>query len=193
MLPNGESSSRNHISIFLKAIPNTEIGEDDKMNRDCDFKFWHYNNEKLVGNLRSAKIFTNTNSEWGFGNFLRKDLMLQAGLHKNFYIEISLKSIIPAETLASKLKITAGLKNEGTTCYINSLLQNLFIIAPFRKAMFKMPTSEANTIPLALQRIFYNLQFSKHPISTSELIRAFGWGDENINAQHDINEFSSVL
>jgi ubiquitin carboxyl-terminal hydrolase 7 len=33
-----------------------------------------------------------------------------------------------------------GLFNEGTTCYLNSLLQTLFFIKPFRESIFKMPT-----------------------------------------------------
>lgn len=30
--------------------------------------------------------------------------------------------------------------NEGTTCYLNSVIQSLFFIRPFRNAVYKMPT-----------------------------------------------------
>lgn len=33
-----------------------------------------------------------------------------------------------------------GLVNEGTTCYMNSLIQSQFFIRSFRNAIYKMPT-----------------------------------------------------
>ena len=91
------------------------------------------------------------------------------------------------------MHITAGIRNEGTTWYINSLLQTLFIIAPLRKAVFKMPSDEHNTIPLCLQRIFYNLQFSKESVRISDLLRSFGWKTHEANIQHDVMEFNCIL
>jgi uncharacterized UBP type Zn finger protein len=71
-----------------------------------------------------------------------------------------------------------GILNEGTTCYMNSLLQTLFILKEFRAAIFKMPTQEVkeeDSIPLCLQRIFYCLQADTDHVRTWELINAFGW------------------
>lgn len=54
-----------------------------------------------------------------------------------------------------------GLKNQGATCYMNSLLQFLFNINHFRKAVYHMPTTEEDdptkSIPLALQSLFYKV------------------------------------
>ena len=48
-----------------------------------------------------------------------------------------------------------GLKNQGATCYINSLLQTLAHIPYFRRAVYHMQTSieddPEKSIPLALQ------------------------------------------
>ena len=33
-----------------------------------------------------------------------------------------------------------GLINEGTTCYLNSLMQTLYFIRAFRNAIYQMPT-----------------------------------------------------
>lgn len=56
-----------------------------------------------------------------------------------------------------------GLYNQGATCYMNSLFQSLYFTNQYRKAVYQMPTE--NDIPesspvYALQRLFYNLQFS---------------------------------
>jgi hypothetical protein len=54
-----------------------------------------------------------------------------------------------------------GLKNQGATCYMNSLLQFLYNINFFRQAVYHMPTSEEDdplkSIPLALQSLFYKV------------------------------------
>jgi ubiquitin carboxyl-terminal hydrolase 7 len=80
-----------------------------------------------------------------------------------------------------------GLVNEGTTCYLNSLIQTLFFIRAFRNAVYKMPTIQKNiteikSIPFNLQRIFYNLQLGKQDtIRTVELLHAFGWTNNERN------------
>ncbi len=42
---------------------------------------------------------------------------------------------------------------------MNSLLQTLFIIRAFRRAVYEMPTNidDYKSIPFCIQRIFYNL------------------------------------
>jgi ubiquitin carboxyl-terminal hydrolase 7 len=57
-----------------------------------------------------------------------------------------------------------GLKNQGATCYMNSLLQSLYFTPAFRKAVCQIPTEgdgPRESIALALQRIFFNLMCSE--------------------------------
>ncbi|KAK3819643.1 MAG: ubiquitin carboxyl-terminal hydrolase 5 [Benniella sp.] len=89
-----------------------------------------------------------------------------------------------------------GLKNQGATCYMNSLLQSLFFTNYFRKAVFDIPTDEdepSKSVSLALQRVFYQLATSDASVGTTELTRSFGWNSLESFMQHDVQEFNRVL
>ncbi|KAI8821452.1 ubiquitin carboxyl-terminal hydrolase 5 [Fimicolochytrium jonesii] len=89
-----------------------------------------------------------------------------------------------------------GLKNQGATCYMNSVLQSLYFTNYFRKATFQIPSENEDpqkSIVLALQRIFYNLQASPDAVGTTELTKSFGWDALDSFAQHDVQEFNRVL
>ncbi|KZT28449.1 cysteine proteinase [Neolentinus lepideus HHB14362 ss-1] len=89
-----------------------------------------------------------------------------------------------------------GLKNQGATCYMNSLLQSLFCTRYFRKAVYQIPTEDEHpteSVALALQRVFYHLQTSDQPVGTTELTKSFGWKSLDSFLQHDVQEFNRVL
>lgn len=64
--------------------------------------------------------------------------------------------------------------------------------------MYRLPTDddwekEKPTIPLAMQKLFYQLQLSNKAVSTEELTKSFGWDRQDAFMQHDIQELNRVL
>ncbi|KAK1932068.1 Ubiquitin carboxyl-terminal hydrolase 21 [Phytophthora citrophthora] len=89
-----------------------------------------------------------------------------------------------------------GLKNQGATCYLNSLLQTLFHLRAFRQVVYETPTAQEdtnNSVSLALQRVFYRLQRQQKAVSTKELTRSFGWSAIDSFMQHDVQELYRIL
>lgn len=119
----------------------------------------------------------------------------KAALSKQLIIECHVRPELPNSEGSKEKFGYVGMVNEGTTCYLNSLLQTLYHITAFRKAVYLLPTAEdeTSTIPVCLQRVFYCLQEKTQAVSTRELLSSFGWGLEELNTQHDVQEFNCVL
>ena len=64
------------------------------------------------------------------------------------------------------------------------------------QAVYQIPTEDDNpaeSVALALQRVFYHLQTSDAPVGTTELTKSFGWKSLDSFMQHDVQEFNRVL
>uniref|UniRef100_A0A915HZM8 Ubiquitin carboxyl-terminal hydrolase n=1 Tax=Romanomermis culicivorax TaxID=13658 RepID=A0A915HZM8_ROMCU len=78
-----------------------------------------------------------------------------------------------------------GLVNQAMTCYLNSLLQTLFMTPEFRNAVYRWESvskdDEAKSIPYQLQKLFLLLQTSDKPaLETKDLTRSFGWDSSHV-------------
>ncbi|GAB0489246.1 hypothetical protein MMPV_000463 [Pyropia vietnamensis] len=94
-----------------------------------------------------------------------------------------------------------GLKNLGTTCYMNSLLQQLFMIPRFRTSVLRAPidgnVDDSHTLAVNLQLLFSNLLLSeKRAFDTRGFCLAYKDSDGrpiNTAVQMDVDEFLNVL
>ncbi|XVE52392.1 hypothetical protein DITRI_Ditri02bG0118600 [Diplodiscus trichospermus] len=138
-------------------------------------------------------------SRWGFTSFMSFGQLYDpnGGFIVNDTCIIEADVAVPKISDSKKETGYVGLKNQGATCYMNSLLQTLYHIPYFRKAVYHMPTTEndmpSGSIPLALQSLFYKLQNSDVNVATKELTKSFGWDTSDSFMQHDVQEFNRVL
>ncbi|XP_037093906.1 ubiquitin carboxyl-terminal hydrolase 7-like isoform X1 [Pollicipes pollicipes] len=153
-------------------------------------------------NRKITHLFYSKENDWGFSHFMTWNEVLdeERGYIKNDTITLQVKvnADAPHGVSWDSKKHTGyvGLKNQGATCYMNSLLQTLFFTNTIRKAVYKMPTENddsSKSVALALQRVFYELQFSDKPVGTKKLTKSFGWETMDSFMQHDVQEFLRVL
>lgn len=80
-----------------------------------------------------------------------------------------------------------GVRNMGSTCYMACILQILYQIGAFRDLIYSFKNPKP--APLALQKIFIDLQVASQPISLVEFIRSLGSVSDLAMIQHDAQEF----
>ena len=99
-----------------------------------------------------------------------------------------------------------GLYNQGSTCYLNSILQALYHLPAFRKLIYQIPLynksnnqigkekySTANSVVYNLQDLFLKMEVSEKCVSTERLIKSFGWMSNELFKQNDAPEFLKIL
>lgn len=147
-------------------------------------------------------LFYSKENDWGFSHFMAWNDILdpEKGFIKDdtIILEVWVCADAPHGVSWDSKKHTGyvGLKNQGATCYMNSLLQTLFFTNQLRKAVYQMPTESddsSRSVALALQRVFYELQFSDKPVGTKKLTKSFGWETLDSFMQHDVQELCRVL
>ena len=150
--------------------------------------------------------FNAKESDWGFTQFLPlSDLMepdsgfLSADDTLVIEAQVSVRKKPEPNLFDARKELGhVGLKNQGATCYMNSLLQTLYNLPYFRKAVYQIPTGDVDpsshkNIPLALQSLFYKLQTSPTAVATKDLTKSFGWDTMDAFTQHDVQELNRVL
>ncbi|KPA82536.1 putative ubiquitin hydrolase putativecysteine peptidase Clan CA family C19 [Leptomonas pyrrhocoris] len=86
-----------------------------------------------------------------------------------------------------------GIYNQGSTCYLNSVIQALYHLPAFRTQVFNLPNVESDAVSLALREIFAQLELRNRNITTTDLTKAFGWSAQEAAVQHDVHELMQQL
>ncbi|TFB05011.1 Ubiquitin carboxyl-terminal hydrolase 21 [Trichoderma ghanense] len=213
LFPHGNNTDQ--CSIYLEhgfepdAIPE---------NWSCCVQFglvlWNPNDPSLYVNHAAHHRFTKEEGDWGFTRFVEIRRMFNVPWEGDSrplvendtanitayvrFVEDETGVLWHNFTNYDSKKETGyvGLKNQGATCYLNSLLQSLYFTNAFRKAIYEIPTENDETMQnsaYALQRLFYQLQTSEQAVGTNELTKSFGWETRHIFEQQDVQELSRKL
>jgi ubiquitin carboxyl-terminal hydrolase 7 len=196
------------LSIYLDAVEAKNVRG---WSRNARFSIEIINQVVKEGNIKkdANHRFSADETDWGFTHFMKLSQLQEqrsAFLKEDtLWVNVEVENLkdLPSNTLATfwnydskKETGYVGLRNQGATCYMNSLLQALYHISTFRKAVYQLPTDTeipTNSIPLALQRIFYRLMFGNTSVGTKELTKSFGWTAVDSFTQHDVQELNRVL
>jgi len=200
VFPQGNKSDS--LSLYLD-VPDTEMLPFN-WQRSAGFKLMLVNQQDRSQSFskETNHTFTSRESDWGFTAFIPLQDITAAGspylVNDTLIIrvEVTVHKMLGAYDSRAETGFI-GLKNQGATCYMNSLLQTLYHIPYFRKAVYHMPTSDEEqpmkSIPLALQSLFYKIQFQPTSVSTKMLTKSFGWDTYDSFMQHDVQELNRVL
>ncbi|XP_073827847.1 ubiquitin-specific protease 7 [Musca autumnalis] len=162
----------------------------------------HKPGAKPFTRMRIKHLFFAKENDYGYSNFITWQELQDP---ENCYIHngaITLEVFVHADAPhgvfwdSKKHTGCVGLKNQGATCYMNSLLQTLYFTNQLRRAVYKIPTEaddSTKSVGLSLQRVFHELQFSDKPVGTKKLTKSFGWETLDSFMQHDVQEFLRVL
>ncbi|KAE9589796.1 putative ubiquitinyl hydrolase 1 [Lupinus albus] len=193
-----------HLSMYLDVADSTTLPYGWTRYAQFSLSIVNQIQSKYSVRKETQHQFTARESDWGFTSFMP---IAELSDSSRGYV-VNDTCIVEADVAVRKAndywshdskKETGyvGLKNQGATCYMNSLLQTLYHIPYFRKAVYHMPTTEndmpSGSIPLALQSLFYKLQYSDSSVATKELTKSFGWDTYDSFTQHDVQELNRVL
>ncbi|KAI3520319.1 hypothetical protein L1887_09662 [Cichorium endivia] len=193
-----------HLSMYLDVADSSTLPYGWSRYAQFSLAVVNQVHNKLTVRKDTQHQFNSRESDWGFTSFMPLSELYDPSrgylLNDKCIVEadVAVRKVVDYWSHDSKKETGyVGLKNQGATCYMNSLLQTLYHIPYFRKAVYHMPTTEndmpSGSIPLALQSLFYKLQYSDTSVATKELTKSFGWDTYDSFMQHDVQELNRVL
>ncbi|XP_066265443.1 ubiquitin carboxyl-terminal hydrolase 7-like isoform X1 [Branchiostoma lanceolatum] len=198
--PNAERPNNKSLGFFLQC--NADSDSSWSCSASAELRLIPQKDGVETFNRKIQHIFYSKENDWGFAHFMPWHEVgdTQKGFIKDdrILLEVYVNADAPHGVAWDSKKHTGyvGLKNQGATCYMNSLLQTLFFTNQLRKAVYQMPTEsddQSKSVALALQRIFYELQHNDKPVGTKKLTKSFGWETLDSFMQHDVQELCRVL
>uniref|UniRef100_A0A914L1H7 USP domain-containing protein n=1 Tax=Meloidogyne incognita TaxID=6306 RepID=A0A914L1H7_MELIC len=182
---------KNDETEVINQDENKEIGNRDNNTPWVKTREEHDNNECGV-----EKIHSYDRNDW-------KNKKVYAWENKNEHYSSPPKLMVtyrePEECLDENGHRYVGLVNQASTCYLNSLIQTLYMTPEFRNAIYKWQFNGSNAqehknIQFQLQKLFLTLQTNqKSSLETKELTTSFGWDSNEAYDQHDVQELCRVM
>eukprot|EP00300_Choanocystis_sp_HF-7_P014310 c18644_g1_i1.p1 GENE.c18644_g1_i1~~c18644_g1_i1.p1 ORF type:complete len:1059 (-),score=262.17 c18644_g1_i1:55-3231(-) len=204
VFPDGNEASHNAVSVFL-VCP-----DDEPVPVHAHFQLAVLDTRDIRNSVfnDAQHNFDKGGDDWGFASLIQISNLFSD--KRGFVVDDTVQIYVFVKVLEPKAKEDAlgsrqatgyvGLKNQGATCYMNSLLQTYFHIGQFREVVFGVPclpgptdTDERPNLCFALQTVFWQLQHSSHAVDTKQLTRSFGWDSHDSFTQHDVQEMNAVL
>lgn len=208
----------NSVSVYLACAPKGQ----DPANPDKDgphwtccaqfgIVMWNPDEPSVWKENKAHHRFEAEESDWGFSQFYElrnlynKSPTSDHAMIENNKVNISIYVKIVKDVTgvlwhnfrnynSKKETGFSGIRNQGATCYMNSLLQSLYFTTAFRHAVMGIPTEdEPDKVPAALQRLFFQLSTSSDGVDTRKLTKSFGWDSGDAFTQHDVQELNRVL
>ena len=206
LFPHGNTSKR-HMALYLE-IPGVGT-KPYTWSRYAEFRLGIINQKDIRKSKfqESRKTYRREVQDWGFGEFiLLKDLNEETGFMVDNTVIMEVRIEVKKNEHSgyafagydSRVETGfVGIQNQGATCYLNSVIQTLYHLSGFRRSVFQIDVSDVEdptkSIPMALQQLFFNMQYSKNSVSTTRLTTSFGWGAMEAFVQHDVQELLRVL
>ncbi|KAA8498654.1 Ubiquitin carboxyl-terminal hydrolase 13 [Porphyridium purpureum] len=210
--------------LMVVAAGSSDLQDDESMMDEEDARLYTGRRSGHCTIKEAPHRFTEREADWGFREFIRLDSLQdprEGFMHGDGSVTLRASvTLIDESALDTPFQVIhrdyrqetgfVGLKNQGATCYMNSLLQTLYFIGTFRKAVYQMPipplggsTSteqlDEQSMPYTeemsfpLQKVFYELQYSPTVVKTKRLTASFGWDNSDAFTQHDVQELNRIL
>ncbi|OAF66226.1 hypothetical protein A3Q56_06062, partial [Intoshia linei] len=194
-------ANENRLSFFLK-VDSPDDNVSWNVNASAKLKLCSLNGQDDI-EKSIRHVFNHRENDWGYKSFVAWEILTNdKGVYVtpdgSFTVEAHIQADAP-HGLSWDSKVQTGyvgIRNQGATCYMNSVLQTFFFTNKLRKSIYEIPTDDSkssNNVAFSMQRLFYELQTSKKEILTKQLTKSFGWESVDSLMQQDVQEFLRVL
>ncbi|CAF4279105.1 unnamed protein product [Rotaria socialis] len=158
-------------SLFLKCEPD-KISPGWSIFAKAELTLLHATDPNKNFVKKINHLFNARSVDWGFHQFKSLKEIYSEYIHwpdNTIQIEAKIHADAPRNVDWDSKGQTGfvGLRNIGATCYMNSFLQTIYFTKKLRRAVYALPTDsddQLHSIPLALQKLFYDLQFTDRPL-----------------------------